>query len=309
MLAELVAGEAGGLVLVQDTSTCNGRILIQAFAAAAVHRGESVHVLGFEVPEEEFRAGFPPDVAPGLLYQDGFTDPLHWSGRPGGFWAEEFSTLGVAERLQGGPPGPATIILDSLSWLLLRRPAPTVCRTLVEIPKGAARAGLRVSRIVALLHGDLHPPGLVETLRALSWAVVGVGPAPEGVGSRGDAPQLATTLQRKGSGTIVQKEEYFCVLPGFTLKALGEPPGSAPPDPAINPPSAADPTTSLTFNVRLSEAERRARDRVQLPFQFSAQKKSSLLEAGAGTGTGKIYYDPDAADDVDEEDPDGDLDV
>lgn len=307
MLGELVAGSTGGLVLIQDTAECEGRSLLKTFVAASAHRGESVHVFGFEIPEEDFRAGFDPDVTVRLCYQDGFTDPLRWTGEAGGFGAEEFTALGVAGRLARGPAGPAAVVLDSLSWLLLRQPLPAVCQTLGRIPRATASAGLRVTRILALLHEDLHPPGLVETLRSLARAVVGVGPAPEGVGSGGDAPRLASMLQRKGTGKVLRKEEYFTVLAGFTPKALGKPTGSMPRDEDTDPHSTVDPAANLTFNLRLSDTERRARDGMPLPFHFSAQKKSSLLEAS--TSGGKIYYEPDAADDLDEEDPDDDLDV
>ncbi|XP_050789276.1 elongator complex protein 5 isoform X1 [Gopherus flavomarginatus] len=235
MLGELVAGATGGLVLIQDTAECEGHSLLKTFVAASAHRGESVHVFGFEIPEEEFLAGFDPDVTVRLLYQDGFTDPLHWTGEAGGFGAEEFTALGVTGRLARGPAGPATVVLDSLSWLLLRQPLPAVCQTLGQIPRAAASAGLRVTRILALLHEDLHPPGLVETLRSLARAVVGVRPAPEGMGSGEDAPRLASMLQRKGTGKVLTKEEYFTVLAGFTPKALGEPTGSVTRDEDADP--------------------------------------------------------------------------
>ncbi|TRY97152.1 hypothetical protein DNTS_009639 [Danionella cerebrum] len=67
-----------------------------------------------------------------------------------------------------------------------------------------------------------------------------------------------------------------------------------------------DPTSNLTFNLRLSEEEQKAKERVALPFVFSQEKKSSLLRPTPGSG--KIVYEPDANDDFDEEDPDDDLD-
>uniref|UniRef100_A0A8C0IWG2 Elongator complex protein 5 n=1 Tax=Chelonoidis abingdonii TaxID=106734 RepID=A0A8C0IWG2_CHEAB len=229
-----------------DTAECEGRSLLKTFVAASAHRGESVHVFGFEIPEEEFRAGFDPDVTVRLLYQDGFTDPLRWTGEAGGFGAEEFTALGVAGRLARGPAGPTTVVLDSLSWLLLRQPLPAVCQTLGQIPRAAT--SLRVTRILALLHEDLHPPGLVETLRSLARAVVGVGPAPEGMGSGGDAPHLASMLQRKGTGKV--------------LKKVGEGKWRCPD-------WGVDPAANLTFNLRLSDTERRARDGMSLPFHFT----------------------------------------
>ncbi|KAH1187937.1 hypothetical protein KIL84_015137 [Mauremys mutica] len=52
---------AGGALLAH-TAACEGRSLLKTFVAASAHRGESVHVFGFEIPEEEFRAGFDPAV-------------------------------------------------------------------------------------------------------------------------------------------------------------------------------------------------------------------------------------------------------
>uniref|UniRef100_A0A8C8RF64 Elongator complex protein 5 n=1 Tax=Pelusios castaneus TaxID=367368 RepID=A0A8C8RF64_9SAUR len=307
MLGELVAGSVGGLVLIQDSAACEGHSLLKTFVAASARRGESVHVFGFEIPEEEFQAGLDPHVTAQLLYQDGFIDPLRWTGQAGGFGVEEFSGRGVAGCLTRGSAGPGTIVLDSLSWILLHQPLPAVCQTLEQIPRVAADAGWHVTRIVALLHGDLHPSGLLEMLRSLAQAVVVVRPAPEAVGSTGDAPRQASLLLHKGKRKVLKKEEYFTILAGFTLKTLGEPARGALPDEDAEPCSVADPAANLTFNLRLSDAERQAREGVPLPFHFSAQKKSSLLQMPAGMG--KIYYEPDAADDPDEEDPDDDLDV
>ncbi|MGH0185795.1 UNVERIFIED_CONTAM: hypothetical protein FKN15_019047 [Acipenser sinensis] len=68
-----------------------------------------------------------------------------------------------------------------------------------------------------------------------------------------------------------------------------------------------DPAANLTFNLRLSEGERRARENLSLPFTFSEEKKSSLLQPRSGRG--RILYEPDASDDFDQEDPDDDLDI
>lgn len=95
-----------------------------------------------------------------------------------------------------------------------------------------------------------------------------------------------------------------------------------------------DPTTNLTFNLRLSDAEREAKEKLALPFAFSKEKwenffcisnftqyiiesfkysitscyrKTAILHSGPGSG--RILYEPDANDDYDQEDPDDDLDV
>ncbi|XP_062994727.1 elongator complex protein 5 [Elgaria multicarinata webbii] len=311
MLGELVAGGAEGLVLLQDSVSCEGRSLLKSFVAASAQRGEAVHVLSFDVPEEEFKAGFGTEVTSRISFHDAFRDPLGWAGEDGGLTLGEFSAPGLVARLAPAAQGPATVVLDSLSWLLLRLPFPGVCQVLAQLPRRASLAGLRITRFVTLLHGDLHQLGQLEALRALARVVVTLEPAPQALTWGDAAPQVAVTWHRKRGGKVVRKKEYVTVLPGFVLKHLGEPPQdgiSREEDPEEGKvPAVADPTANLTFNLRLSEAERRAKESVPLPYHFSEEKKSSLLQTP--TSQGKIYYEPDAADDIDDEDPDDDLDV
>ncbi|XP_054851167.1 elongator complex protein 5 [Eublepharis macularius] len=309
MLGKLAAGGAEGLLLIQDSVSCEGRTLLKSFAAASAQRGECVQVLSFDIPEEEFKAGFSAAAASQLLYHDAFRDPLGWTGQGCGLALEEFGTSELVARLTATTAGPSTVVLDSISWLLLRLPFPRVCQVLAQLPKRAKVAGLKISRIVALLHGDLHQTGQLEALHTLARVVVKVEPAPEPVPGGDGAARVAVTLHRKTGGKVMQKKEYFTVLPDFILKCLGELPegGVSREENDQEVPVTVDPAANLTFNLRLSEAERQAKESVPLPYQFSEEKKSSLLQTPANLG--KIYYEPDAADDVDEEDPDDDLDV
>lgn len=64
-------------------------------------------------------------------------------------------------------------------------------------------------------------------------------------------------------------------------------------------PAENDPAANLSFNLTLTETQRRAKDNVVLPYTQQQQ----------GGGGGQIYYEPDAGDDFDDEDPDDDLDI
>ncbi|XP_068785473.1 elongator complex protein 5 [Struthio camelus] len=296
MLAELVAGGAEGLVLVRDSAACEGRSLLRAFAAAAARRGERVLVVPFDVSPEQFGAGLSPDVGARLLYRDGFSDPLGWSGGGPGVRAAEFA----APPRGGGPGGAPTLLLDSLSWLLLRLPPPRLCQALQALlppPRGSGTA----SRVVALLHGDLHPPGLVAALAAQAGAVVALGPAAPPPG----APRRAAVLRRSRGGAVAAKEEYFSLLPDCSLQPLAEP----PPTPPGGAPGRRGPrggaAAAVTFRLGLSAAERAARAAVPPPYAFSARKQSALLQ-GPGAGSAPPPEDPD---ELDAEDPDDDLDV
>ncbi|XP_062456758.1 elongator complex protein 5 [Rhea pennata] len=298
MLAAVLAGGAEGLVLVRDSTVCEGRSLLRAFAMAAVRRGECVLVVPFDVSPEQFGARLSPDIGAQLLYWDGFSDPLGWSGGGPGIRAGDFVGQGGPGRL---PEGPLTLLLDSLSWLLLRLPPPRLCQALQALlrpPRGTGPA----TRVVALLHGDLHSPGLLAALMAQAGAVVALGPVPPLPGG----PRHATVLSRSRGGVLNAKDEYFCLLPDCSLQVLGEVPGSPLPGArrggGLPPPQAL--LSPLTFNLRLSAAERAARAAVPPPYAFSTHKQSALLQM-----PGTLSAAPEEPDTPDPEDPDDDLDV
>ncbi|XP_070812691.1 elongator complex protein 5 [Pituophis catenifer annectens] len=311
MLEAVLSGAAEGLLLLQDAVACEGRSLLKSFITAAAQRAECIHVLSFDLSELEFKTGLSTEVTSRILFHDAFPDPLGWCGRGSGLTLGEFSASGLASRLATTSQGSATIVLDSLSWLLLRLPFPSVCQVLAQLPRRANAAGLKIVRIVALVHGDLHPPAQLDVLKTLARLVVTLQPGP-GSGRSGDGtPQTAVVLHRERGKRLLQKTELFSILPGYGFKFLGElpPKGVSKEDEAEEgrETAAVDPTARLTFNLRLTEAERQARESVPLPYHFSEEKKSSLLQTS--TEEGKIFYEPDAADDFDEEDPDDDLDV
>ncbi|KAM5535417.1 hypothetical protein V8D89_010939 [Ganoderma adspersum] len=63
-----------------------------------------------------------------------------------------------------------------------------------------------------------------------------------------------------------------------------------------------DPTQNLSFNLNLTPEQQRSRARVPLPYAHEG-KPAQPQAAGA------ILYDPDSADDLDDDDPDEDLDI
>ncbi|XP_074713861.1 elongator complex protein 5 isoform X2 [Strix uralensis] len=229
-------------------AACEGRSLLRAFATAAVQRAERVLVLLFDVPREQFEAGLSPAVKQRLLYRDGFTDPLGWSGPDPDLRAGDFGGL-----LAGGlpPGGPLTLVLDSLSWLLLRLPPPRLCQALAALLGGAPNTA-RPSRLLALLHGDLHPPGLLRALGALASTQLTLGGPPPDPGT----PRVVSVLSRPRRGGVRQQDESFTLLPDGSLRSLGVPPpraaggggggetpprgfgGSGPPTPPHLPPAA-----------------------------------------------------------------------
>ncbi|XP_045653352.1 elongator complex protein 5 [Ursus americanus] len=292
----------GGLVLLRDSVEWEGRSLLKALIKKSALCGEQVHILGCEVSEDEFREGFDSSINSRLIYHDLFRDPLNWSQ--------------TGEALPGGPlgalqamcrrthPGPVTIALDSLSWLLLHIPCTALCQALGALSRQHAHPGggspAEPVRVLGLFHEELHGPGPLGALSILAQTEVTLS------GTMGQAS--AHILSRRPRQRPAHQTQRFSILPDFSLDLQGGPPRES--QPHAHPHTApVDPTAHVTFNLHLSKKEREAKDSLTLPFQFSSEKQQALLRAGPSQATSHIFYEPDAYDDLDQEDPDDDLDV
>ncbi|XP_046530732.1 elongator complex protein 5 [Equus quagga] len=300
MLESLLA--LGGLVLLRDSVEWEGRSLLKALIKKSAACGEQVHILGCEVSEEEFREGFDSHVNSRLVYHDLFRDPLNWS-KTGEALPE--GPLGALRAMcRRTNPGPVTIALDSLSWLLLHLPCTTLCQTLHALSHQDSCPGnstpVEPVHVLGLLHEELHGPGPVGALSSLAQAEVTLS------GAMGQAS--AHILYRRPRQRPTHQTQWFSILPDFSLDLQRGPPLELQrhPDPHTPP---VDPTTQLTFNLHLSKEEKEAKDSLTLPFQFSSEKQQALLRPGPSQATSRIFYEPDAYDDLDQEDPDDDLDV
>ncbi|XP_068164671.1 elongator complex protein 5 isoform X2 [Antennarius striatus] len=320
MLTDLLQSTDGGVFLIiQDSASCCGRDLLKSFISYALHRDEAVHVLGFEVSEDEMKDGLKGSQIQRLRFHNAHTDPLGWNDEKT-FTVQQFSLEALRHLVeQTSHPKPAALVIDSLSWILRHHSPSIVCRTLDQLRKGGT-----VRAVIGLLHADMHQRGTVGSVCHLATSVITVAP-----GMKGDEA-VAKMTKRSKSGKVVQdvssdslsiilffsavkkvyflypQEEIFSIRDDLTVitQSRPSPPGLRPTEPAEQ---EMDPTAKLTFNLRLSGAEREAKEKLSLPFVFSKEKKTALLHSVPGSG--KILYEPDANDDFDDEDPDDDLDV
>ncbi|XP_023385626.1 elongator complex protein 5 isoform X2 [Pteropus vampyrus] len=273
MLESLLA--VGGLLLLRDSVQWEGRSLLKALIKKSVLW---------------------------LVYHDLYRDPLNWSKTgeafPGG-------PLGVLRAMcRKTDPRPVTVALDSLSWLLLHLPCTTLCQTLHALNRQDSSPGdsfpVEQVRVLGLLHEELHGPGPVGALSSLAQTEVTLS------GTAGQAS--AHILYRRPQQHPTHKTQWFSILPDFSLDLQGGPPLAS--QPHSHPHTLqVDPTTHLTFNLHLSKKEKEAKDSLTLPFQFSSEKQQALLCPGLGQATSYIFYEPDVYDDLDQEDPDDDLDI
>ncbi|KAI0963509.1 hypothetical protein AcW1_000567 [Taiwanofungus camphoratus] len=70
--------------------------------------------------------------------------------------------------------------------------------------------------------------------------------------------------------------------------------------------SDADPTQNLSFNLNLTPEQQQSRAQVPLPY---VRKGTAAEQAGDKPLQSVILYDPDSADDIDDDDPDEDLNI
>ncbi|XP_015235008.1 PREDICTED: elongator complex protein 5 [Cyprinodon variegatus] len=296
MLPGLLQGiETGGLLIIQDSSNYSGRDLLKSFITAALNREEVVHVLCFDVSEEELRDRLKPLDTQRLHIHDAYSDPLGWTAHPA-FTVQQFNSKDLTDLIrQTSQQRPATLVIDSLSWILRHATAPAVCRTLQQLRKGGA-----VRAIIGLLHTDMHQRGTVGSVCHLATSLISVAPGVKG------NEAVARITKRSKSGKVMQDEEIFCITEDLAVTVLST--SCHPePKPTNTEEEQADPTANLTFNLRLSDSELEAKQKLTLPFVFSKEKKTALLHPGPGSG--RILYEPDANDDYDQEDPDDDLDI
>ncbi|KAM4687244.1 elongator complex protein 5, partial [Rhinophrynus dorsalis] len=171
---------------------------------------ELVHVFGFEVSQEDFFDGFPPDLLPRVTFHDGFSDPLHWRGS-NSLSLQDFTVNGIRERL-GTSSQNVTVVLDSLSWLLTRCPLPYVCHTIRDLARGQKGAGPRVTQVITLVHEDLHGVAVLDAVSLLADSVIHLW-------WFGDH---FTVTHRKRTGRIVLTEGKIRVLKDFSLEISEE---------------------------------------------------------------------------------------
>ncbi|XP_022238792.1 elongator complex protein 5-like [Limulus polyphemus] len=155
----------------------------------------------------------------------------------------------------------------------------------------------KVKQVVALLHKDVHDSGTVTALEHLASAIIQVHAS-----EVGSSVMICHTLYKKPTGKVLREQEQFYITDSHDIKNIEThlPKKVVRLEPIIH--QAPDPAANLTFNLTLKDDEKKARDQLILPYTREAVSLSS-------GSVGKIFYQPDEADDLDEDDPDDDLDI
>ncbi|KAL1421809.1 hypothetical protein MTO96_022730 [Rhipicephalus appendiculatus] len=252
-----------GLVLINDTLEQRGRLIVDSFTNTWASRGHNVHILSYDREEGIIRKCFPPSTIDRIAIHDAFCTPEKCSPST---WAENFSK----------ETEPFTMVIDSLSTALVYHRFDDIYMGLLCL----LRKVKSLQMIVALLHTDVHEEHEVDKLCHLATTTL----APyvrDGASTLG-----CKTVHRKPGGRVVREDEEFVLKSDLSITD-------------IKKTQQPDPTANLTFNLRLSEEEKAAKDNLVLPY---------IKTASSSKGKGEITYVMEREDDFDEEDdPDDDL--
>eukprot|EP01132_Coremiostelium_polycephalum_P008266 gene8266-10156_t len=161
----------------------------------------------------------------------------------------------------------------------------------------------RVSRtfhtILSLLHTDLHEtdPSIQKQLQYISNVSIQVTPLPPKLRLSETLPHpyesTITIVTKKRSGRVVRNVEYYYI------NKIGKIEFDSGESLQVKQQSKeVDPTENLSFNLKLTDEEKKAKESVVLPYRHQGNNESTL-----------IIEDPDQDDDYDDEDPDDDLDI
>ncbi|KAG5342419.1 hypothetical protein C0989_002254 [Termitomyces sp. Mn162] len=230
-----------------------------------------------------------------------------------GSMSETYKFLSDLLNLVRARPSPSRLIVHGMrpSQLVPLLIQPTFSSPLVQL------VAHPVVLLTYLAKDYLTPPP-PSTLRAKFWNVF--LPLSErihdverlvygtnGEGSGGVAEIVFEILVRSGEGRrrgIEREIEGWSVKDGpcnltkleslkevWTKKAIAE--------------AGPDPTQNISFNLSLTPSQQESRAQVPLPYVHEGDP----MNRGNRDATAAIFYDPDSADDIDDDDPDEDLDI
>lgn len=279
MLNDLLAGhEASRLVLITDTADSPGRLLLMNWIEKLSKRLDSIILVCTECQAEFFKSWLSNDILTRITFIDGRHD-------------KKEDLLNVVSSTLMHVRGQSAVLCDSLSLYILLQHAPSVCRALHTIASDK-----RVSQVVAVLHQDVHDPHVCNLLEHTASSVLALK-------HQFLEQQICHIRHFRPSGKVFRTVECYSADENFhiqNIKPFQQTPKSSLQH--FQDSSEDDPMSNLSFNLSLTETEKVVRSQVVLPYTNTG--------SGDNVGSsGRIHYEPDDADDLDEEDPDDDLNI
>jgi len=304
LLHSLLNGiEQSRFMLFLDSSVIEDHSLLYTFTYNAVQRKSKTYIFLFEHSEEAFlkKANLTNSRDKVICY----THDLLFK-----------STADLADLPSGrgnAVEQNVLYVIDSLSAWLYNYHLTTVAWQLQ-----ALKSSCNDVNILALLHADCHPFEITNSIKKLATAILSITDEETELNKvkQTSAADLAPPRNHvlicnakatRKNGKVVTSKEEFSVSKNLIFAC--KPWTANPKNAAIQ--EYVDVATlvhqSASFNLSLSQHERVQKDKLVLPYvkaKLPVVPGDNVNEAVSG----KIYYEPDEADDFDEEDPDDDLD-
>ncbi|KAI6162217.1 hypothetical protein EDD17DRAFT_1580592 [Pisolithus thermaeus] len=338
-LASIIANPSGLVILQSSVSQTCLPILHQILKPAK--RPSQTLLFSFLYPPSLLIESSTSDASPISIFD--YTERI-----PGyDTWTD--SRQDILNTVKSAPPGPLSVVIDSVDTLAsdISSDSQTFkfIKTLFTLISSRSQPSALVLHSLAcsflslvtqttlsptLTHVIAHPPALIEHLIAAYstfpppagpaekfWSVfipiserapesqrLVYGPVGTGtcVGAGNNANEFVVELIIRGVGTEGSRRTTERMLEGWdgegterlerleSLKAL-----LSRKEIDVKP---LDPMQNVPFNLHLTKSQEESRGRVPLPYAHQSSATRST-----------IYYEPDSADDIDDDDPDEDLDI
>ncbi|KAI0318978.1 hypothetical protein OF83DRAFT_1163171 [Amylostereum chailletii] len=252
-------------------------------------------------------------------YSENWTDPTR-SAPISALLQKTYTFVSELLTLIRARPSPSRLILHLtsptplLTLLLSPRLSPSLTHITAHPP----------TLLAHLAHTQFTPPpphtsperfwSVFSPLASRAWEVERIVYGPGGVGSGGGHDEGVFEVLVRGPGTGEGKRRGAeRLLEGWTrscgvcelteLKSLSSVWTRKPPVDEAAP----DPTQNISFNLSLTPGQQQSRAQVPLPYAHEGMDLPSPHPTQNAPGA--IFYDPDSADDMDDDDPDEDLDL
>ncbi|KAL4221102.1 Elongator complex protein [Mactra antiquata] len=300
MIGDITEGrEKSKILLVEDSVSQSGRPLLISILHSLCKRVEKVHYICFDREPGFVKACLQSECSSRVIFHDGTSNILGWENKQSlNVNCDLVKYLNDSKGHHASTS--VAIVCDSLSPLILHRSAPYTCQTVTKLASAKIQAA-EVDQVVCLLHKDLHDNHSINLLHHIATTIITVKPP------KFEHFLMAThTLHKRLSGKVIKLEEHFTLNNEYVIQDITEVKSIDTSKVAMET-SQPDPTANLTFNLTLTDKEKEARSQVKLPYTYDQSRQDETLTKSVGEG--KIFYQPDEADDFDEEDPDDDLDI
>ncbi|KAJ9594888.1 hypothetical protein L9F63_013813 [Diploptera punctata] len=298
MLASVSSGlSPSALVCIKDSLEQTGHDLLKAFICNAVNKKENqIHMFCYENSVKKWKSNLKNYNTDNVHLHDCFTDHRGWLQSETNEELQEnkkdYCILSIIQQLESIKTNKNVIIIDSLTPLIINIGFTKCYRELHYLSRHK-----NVLQCICLVHEDALPDShtVLPYLDHLATSNIRIGIPTRG--SNGNP--VASITHKKLGGKIINEIEFYTIDSNCRVTSQKlEPVNDKIVEKSVEVTDNTLPQNLTTFKLSLGNQEKQARSELVLPYVRINKEKG-----------GKVFYQPDAADDWDEEDPDDDLDI